>query len=370
MRTDFKRLTCSPTHGMELVAKRKRWLSCVRFGILPWGLFLFGCGFFAPRSDYFSVTCWSVASEILDEVEIRFGNDLVEIGRAMPRNSTGEGNIKGTLRSSFTVSWTDPAHRKHSKTFDLTDKKIPRGDWDIDVVFLDNSQVTLILSGQRDGRSENDDTEFLYPFETEEEKSKRLLQDQAFRAFQESDLRELTRLLDAGVDIDFNVRVWGSTLLEIAVSEGKRPIAEFLLKRGAKVGISLQIAAEKLDVDWLELLHRYERNLDSGAVILGTPLVNAIRNQRTANVEWLLKNGANPNSIDPFHGETPLHAAIGSSPEIMKLLLEHGAKVNTPPHKWRPPPLEQVIKYRKDAHTTELQLKYDKMIALMKEFKK
>lgn len=329
-----------------------------------------GCGFYIPHHSYFNVDVRNVSSDVLNDVLVRFGNDSVDIGRAMPCNSTGEGAIKGSLRTSFTVSWTTPDHQKHLKSFDLSDKKIPKGDWNVNFVFLDNSQVMLVLYGSRPENKNSRDLEYLYPFETEAEKTERLQSDRAFRAIQDENLNELTRLLDAGVNVGSRQYGKGLTLLERAVIDEKRAFAEFLLKRGAKVGISLQIAAEKLDTGWLELLHRYEPDLESGAVILGTPLINAIREKRTANVEWLLKNGANPNSIQPIHGETPLHAAIGTSPEIVKLLLEHGAKVNTPPHEWRPPPLEQAMEYRKNAHTRELQLKYDEMIAVLKEFDK
>lgn len=66
-------------------------------------------------------------------------------------------------------------------------------------------------------------------------------------------------------------------------------------------------------------------------------LYEAIWHERTSSAKRLLNNGADPNfrtvSPQPKHiqGRTPLHAAIlVDSPEITKILLEHGARPGIP----------------------------------------
>ena len=66
-------------------------------------------------------------------------------------------------------------------------------------------------------------------------------------------------------------------------------------------------------------------------VLYGSPLVTAINEQHEQPVELLLENGANPNLVGAFDWR-PLHFAItknAADPQIIKLLVEHGAEIDS-----------------------------------------
>ena len=71
-----------------------------------------------------------------------------------------------------------------------------------------------------------------------------------------------------------------------------------------------------------------EHGWDINKVGTTTALQRAARYNHVSMIEYLLRNKADPNIKGSF-GETPLHEAVRSSPEGVKLLLQMGADVNT-----------------------------------------
>ncbi len=61
----------------------------------------------------------------------------------------------------------------------------------------------------------------------------------------------------------------------------------------------------------------------------GEALIDAVQNEDVAQVKKLIAEGANVNTVAPGYGTTPLMlAATVRNPEMVKMLLDKGAKVN------------------------------------------
>jgi hypothetical protein len=109
------------------------------------------------------------------------------------------------------------------------------------------------------------------------------------------------------------------------------PLAEVLLKASANPtdGVSTHIAAGVGDVASLELLARYNVNVDGipGGV---PPLVYAMQwSDNPAGPVWLLEHGANPNLAWGDAGEAPLHVAARRwDVTMVQRLIHHGADVS------------------------------------------
>jgi hypothetical protein len=94
---------------------------------------------------------------------------------------------------------------------------------------------------------------------------------------------------------------WGwkkTSLLHTAAQYGFKPVVEILIRNGA--------------------------NLNSVENLQQTPLHKACHGKHTSVVETLLLNGAKIDLQD-FQGRTALHAAAQFQPDVVKLLLQHGA---------------------------------------------
>jgi len=123
-------------------------------------------------------------------------------------------------------------------------------------------------------------------------------------------------LLYAGANIKAATRLGGYTPLYFAAKSGNTKVIEVLLKNGADA---------------------------KAAVPLGiTPLMMAASSGQPDAVKLLLDHGADPNAVETEHGQTALgFAAAFDRPEVIKVLVAQGAKVDQASKVIPPPPPPQ-----------------------------
>jgi ankyrin repeat protein len=171
-------------------------------------------------------------------------------------------------------------------------------------------------------------------------------------------------LLDKGVNVNSKNSI-GETLLIISIENKCKEITNLLLEKGADVNIqqdtfivgeeaipsyfkelvskpikpttvggrsALHWAVVKYDMDLIETLLAKGANIDAVDAQGQTPLHCAIIDGQTEIIKLLLSRGANVNIKDFQYDHTPLHYAVtfryGCKPEIINLLLEHGADID------------------------------------------
>lgn len=168
----------------------------------------------------------------------------------------------------------------------------------------------------------------------------------------EAHLATVRALLDAGADPNAAAPLpdVSDTIpaLYFPCVRGNVAVARLLLERGAKAtdGESLYHAAQHDHEECLELLVSFGADVSRGPAAYGnTPLhflaahapENRIADKAMRGLQWLLAHGADPNETskagaadNPQAGETPLHraAAVGYGVEVLRGLVEHGARVD------------------------------------------
>ena len=141
-------------------------------------------------------------------------------------------------------------------------------------------------------------------------------------------------LLDAGADVDAvqPIRDGGESfparpIWQAIARGGNRPLARFLLRRGADPNWCYWAVVWNDDIATAKLLDAHQANVD--LTFHGeTPLVYATRLRRTRMMRWLLSRGAKVDLADA-DGWTPLHHAVKrrhAMPEL-ELLLTYGASL-------------------------------------------
>ena len=117
-------------------------------------------------------------------------------------------------------------------------------------------------------------------------------------------------------------------------SDGSRPGLRWIRKGGMT---ALMFAARDGDLESTKMLATAGAHINETNPIGSTPLMMAIRNDRTPVALYLIEKGADPN-IDEA-GHTALHLAVArKNPEVVKALIERGAKVNVRLTKGEPDP--------------------------------
>ncbi|MGH0172243.1 UNVERIFIED_CONTAM: hypothetical protein FKN15_069208 [Acipenser sinensis] len=136
-------------------------------------------------------------------------------------------------------------------------------------------------------------------------------------------------LIEKGAKVNSATVDWNTPLFNACVS-GNVACVNLLLQHGAKLQTEYHLsspiheAASRGHTECLEALLHHGADIDHNIKHLGTPLYVACTKQNVESVKKLLELGANLNT----EGDTPLHAATRASrPDLVQLLLEHGADV-------------------------------------------
>ena len=117
-------------------------------------------------------------------------------------------------------------------------------------------------------------------------------------------------------------------------SDGSRPGLRWIKKGGMT---ALMLAARDGDLESATLVTAAGARINDTNPIGSTPLMMAIRNDRTPVAMFLLDKGADPNIEQAGH--TALHLAVArKNLEVVKALIAHGAKVNARLTKGEPDP--------------------------------
>jgi ankyrin repeat protein len=141
-------------------------------------------------------------------------------------------------------------------------------------------------------------------------------------------------LVNAGADVNAVLEIeddgemFPATALWHALALGRnRPLAAYLLKLKADPNHCMFALVFNDDLTSAKLLRRHGADIDE--VGQGeTPLIYALRHQRVAFAQWLLKEGANPNFKDR-RGFTPMHHAVRRRlpDSLLRMLIQQGADV-------------------------------------------
>jgi ankyrin repeat protein len=117
-------------------------------------------------------------------------------------------------------------------------------------------------------------------------------------------------------------------------SDGSRPGLRWIKKGGAT---ALMLAARDGDLESAKMVTAAGAHINETNPIGSTPLMLAIRNDRTPVALFLLEKGADPN-IDAA-GHTALHLAVArKNLEVVQALIAHGAQTNVRLTKGEPDP--------------------------------
>jgi uncharacterized protein len=128
----------------------------------------------------------------------------------------------------------------------------------------------------------------------------------------------------------------GTTALHWAAHESDTDLARMLIAAGADVravneygATPMSAAAENGDTRMLEILLRAGADVESPNPEGQTALMAVARTGHVDAALLLLRKGANPNARESWGGQTALMwAAAQSQPRMVRLLLDHGAKVD------------------------------------------
>jgi len=132
-------------------------------------------------------------------------------------------------------------------------------------------------------------------------------------------------LLEKGANV--NTTYEGTSILAAAAERSRCKIVRLLLDKGANANeknwgspVLVRASAYSRDTDCLQALVEKGADINAKDQVGQTPLFFAAQHGPVANVEWLLKNGANLNVV--AYGQTPLEAARKLGKKDMVQFLE------------------------------------------------
>ena len=128
----------------------------------------------------------------------------------------------------------------------------------------------------------------------------------------------------------------GSTALHWAASQGDVELVRALIAAGADVRVEndfgatpMSAAAEIGNANVIAMLLKAGANAESPNAEGETALMVVARTGKTDAASILLRHGANPNAVERWGGQTALMwSAAQCQPEMVRLLLDHGARVD------------------------------------------
>jgi ankyrin repeat protein len=165
-----------------------------------------------------------------------------------------------------------------------------------------------------------------------------------------TDAKKARLLLDHGANVNLASRSGRTALIVAAFSNPSADVVRMLLGKGANVAVMdqrkftpMSAATYGNDTGTIRLLLDASADINTPDTFIGlTPLINAAGNRNLEAVKLLLAKGANVNAVSKtenlpriqtgiveFGGFTPLLMAVPfGPPEIVKTLMDAGAKVN------------------------------------------
>src|SRR5262245_19539229 len=165
-----------------------------------------------------------------------------------------------------------------------------------------------------------------------------------------TDLKKFRLLLDHGAHVNVAARSGRTALIIASFANPSAEVVRMLLAKGANVAVMDQRKVTPLnaatfgnDTATVRLLLDAAADINTADTFIGlTPLINASGNRNLEAVKLLLAKGANVNAVSmtenlpriqtgivQFGGWTPLLMAVPFGPtEIVKTLMDAGAKVN------------------------------------------
>jgi ankyrin repeat protein len=185
----------------------------------------------------------------------------------------------------------------------------------------------------------------------------RLNSSKIIQAVKQNDVAAVESLLDKGVNVNTK-NSYGEPLLILSIRNKYKEITRLLIEKGADVNIKQDISTSTFkvppygrqeaqsagglsalhwavntdDMALIETLLAKKANIDSVDALGHTPLHYAVINGQTEIIKLLLFKGSNANIKDHKWGHTPLHNAVTfcqiCKPEIIYMLLEHGADID------------------------------------------
>lgn len=152
------------------------------------------------------------------------------------------------------------------------------------------------------------------------------------KAIKEVNYRDIKMAIGNGVNVNTRDYDDKTTALIMVTRKKEAPLAQYLLKSGAKPNLygkdgktPLVIAAGNGDRTTVALLIRFKADLDLADKNGTTPLIAAVLARKSRIVKLLLEHGAD-HTLEDYSGRSPLqHAIDNRRRRIEKLLKEAGA---------------------------------------------